>query len=80
MSQRAVHHQSFVLCVKNDGFEVDLDTGTVYVALPDEEASRHDQIRVVDESGEDYLYPKDYFVPVEFSNCAREALSAGEKE
>lgn len=65
----------FFLCIKNDGYEADLDTGTVYLVLPDEEGARQGRIRVVDESGEDYLYPQDYFVPVEVSPSAKEALA-----
>lgn len=64
------------LCVRNQGYEVDLDVGTVYVVLPDEEATAHGEIRVIDESGEDYLYPQDYFTPVVLSQSAKEALSA----
>jgi hypothetical protein len=43
----------------------------VYELLPDSEASKHDQLRVVDESGEDYLYPKEFFVCVEVPQSAR---------
>ncbi|MGH7200237.1 MAG: hypothetical protein ACREJB_06505 [Planctomycetaceae bacterium] len=66
---------SFALCVKNDGYEVDLDVGTVYLILPDEKAAKRGRIRVVDESGEDYLYPHDYFQPVQLSQFARKAVS-----
>ena len=52
---------NFVLCVRNDGAE-DLEPRKVYQALPDEAASREDYIRVIDESGDDYLYPAKYFV------------------
>ena len=53
----------FALCVRTDGSE-DLERRKVYQILPDREASRDGYMRVVDESGEDYLYPADYFVPV----------------
>lgn len=49
------------LCVRNQGYEVDLDVGTVYVVLADEKAAAFGRIRVIDESGEDYLYPQNYF-------------------
>lgn len=63
----------FVLCIKNDGCE-DLEPRKVYKTLPDEAAAEDGYIRVIDESGEDYLYPQDYFVPVELSQAAEEAL------
>ena len=47
--------KGLVVCVKNDGYAVSLERRKIYVALPDEAAERHDQLRVVDESGEDYL-------------------------
>ena len=54
---------SFALCVENGGME-DLEARKVYQVLPDREAAREGYIRVVDESGEDYIYPSDLFVPV----------------
>lgn len=53
----------FVLCVRNDGSE-DLEPRKVYQTLLDRTADREGYLRVIDESGEDYLYPKEYFVPV----------------
>lgn len=53
----------FVLCVRTNGSE-DLEQRKVYQILPDRTASREGYVRVVDESGEDYLYPAEYFVPV----------------
>ncbi len=52
-----------VLCVRSDGSD-DLEPRKVYQVLPDREAIREGYMRVVDESGEDYLYPAEYFVPV----------------
>ena len=53
----------FALCIRTDG-AVDLERRKVYQVMPDRAASRDGYIRVVDESGEDYLYPAAYFVPV----------------
>jgi hypothetical protein len=53
----------FALCVENGGSE-DLEARKLYQVLPDREAAREGYIRVVDESGEDYIYPSDLFVPV----------------
>ena len=54
---------SFALCVEDRGLE-DLEARKLYQVLPDREAAREGYIRVVDESGEDYIYPSDLFVQV----------------
>jgi hypothetical protein len=56
--------RSLALCVRNDEYEVSLELRKLYTSLPDRLGEKHGLIRVVDESGEDYLYPADYFVPV----------------
>jgi hypothetical protein len=63
----------FVVCVKNEGCE-DLEIRKIYQILPDEAAAVDNYIRVIDESGEDYLYPAEYFFPVELPQAAEEAL------
>ena len=68
--------RSFVACIRNDGYEVSLDIGKVYVVLPDAKAPKYGRIRVIDESGEDYLFPVEYFLPVELSKPVRDAASA----
>jgi hypothetical protein len=67
--------KSFVLCIEDRECD-DLEKGKVYPLLPDAKAKRDGYIRVVDESGEDYLYPESYFVPIEIPDKAREALNA----
>lgn len=54
----------FVVCVDNTGYAASLEMRKIYQVLPDEVGSRHHQLRVIDESGEDYLYPEQYFAPV----------------
>jgi hypothetical protein len=54
----------FLLCVNNKGYEVSLELRKLYENTPDKEAERHRQVRIIDESGEDYLYPNIYFAPV----------------
>ena len=51
----------FVVCISNAGYEASLDRGKRYRVLPDTEATAHRQVRIVDESGEDYLYPETCF-------------------
>ncbi len=46
----------------------------IYVAIPDSAAATHDQIRVIDESGEDYLYPESFFIPVTLPQSVRKAI------
>lgn len=63
----------FVLCIKNDGCE-DLEIRKVYEVLSDENAAKDDYIRIIDESGEDYLYPANYFYEIELAQNIRENL------
>lgn len=63
----------FVICIKNEECE-DLQPRKIYQTLPDEAAAVDGYIRVIDESGEDYLYPLDYFVPIELPQAAEKAL------
>lgn len=66
----------FVICVNNKDYPSSLQLWKVYRVLPDERGARHAMIRVVDESGEDYLFSSSYFVPVELSKAAESALLA----
>jgi hypothetical protein len=66
---------SFVLCVEDGGTE-DLEVRKVYQVLPDREASREGHVRVIDESGEDYIYPSDLFVPVKLPAAVVRRLRA----
>lgn len=66
-------HQ-FVICIHNDDYPASLELWKVYRALPDENAAKHQLIRVVDESGEDYLYDESYLVPIKLPKAVGEAL------
>lgn len=68
--------KQFVVCLKNEGYEVSLERRKIYRVLADPEAAKHRQIRVVDESGEDYLYPKSFFAPLELPQAIRRAVLA----
>lgn len=68
--------RKFVVCVRNTGYEVSLETRKIYEVLRDPEAAKHKQIRVIDESGEDYLYPESYFASIELSQPLRKAVLA----
>ena len=62
------------MCVKNDDYRASLELRKLYPVLEDEFAAKHSMIRVVDESGEDYLYPLSYFVRVELPQSVEQAL------
>lgn len=64
----------FMICVDNRGYEASLEKRKVYEILPDRMAERHGQIRVVDESGEDYLYPERYFAAIRLPSGTKEKL------
>ena len=68
------NEQEYVLCVSNKECE-DLELRKVYRVIPDKRASKDGYIRVVDESGEDYLYPESYFVLVKLPRKARELMA-----
>ncbi len=65
----------FVVCLSNAGFEAALEPRKIYPSLPDSEAEHEGLLRVVDESGEDYLYPAAMFEPVSVSERAMKALA-----
>lgn len=73
MSQQAENR--FALCVRNDGYPASLELRKIYEVVPDDQAAAHQQIRVIDESGEDYLFPTDYFVPISLPQDAEKAFS-----
>ena len=64
----------FLICISNDGYQASLETRKVYQEIPDPDAEAEGLVRVVDESGEDYLFPRSMFLPVRLSGEASEAL------
>lgn len=65
-----------VICIDNTGYEASLERRKLYAVLPDPAANSHKLLRVVDESGEDYLYPQSYFLPVSLPPATRQAVLA----
>lgn len=65
MSERREPRRLFAVCVQNEGYEASLERNKIYTVLPDTEAQVDGDVRVIDESGEDYLYPQDWFVVIE---------------
>ena len=66
----------FVVCVDNEGYPEALELRKLYRLLPDSKAAKVDFVRIIDESGEDYLYPKAFFAPVQLTPPVRRVLSA----
>lgn len=62
--------QQYLLCVRNEAYPASLEVRKVYQALPDPAAAAKKFVRVMDDSGEDYLYPADYFVAIELPQAA----------
>jgi hypothetical protein len=71
--ERRKAEPKFVICIRNEDCE-DLELRKVYQVLVDEAASEDGYLRVIDESGEDYLYPQDYFVFIKLPQAAEKAL------
>ena len=66
--------KKFVVCINNENYPAALELHTIYCAIPDVAAEIEGDIRVVDESGEDYLYPSAYFVSVQLPESVRESV------
>ena len=64
----------FLICMENKGYKASLEKRKIYIALPDTVALKHGQVRVIDESGEDYLYPKSLFLPITVPASLRKAI------
>jgi hypothetical protein len=67
-----------VVCLENDGYPASLETRKIYVSVPDRTAEKHGMLRVIDESGEDYLYPKTFFRPIALPQTLKKAVLAAE--
>ena len=78
MVRSSARKRQLVVCVKREGYEVALELRKIYVSIADKDASAHRMLRVIDESGEDYLYPEKLFRAVDLPMPVRRAvLTAG---
>jgi len=66
----------YVLCLENKGYPASLEPGKFYRSVPDRDAEKHLMRRIIDESGEDYLYPHRWFIEVRLPPAVRRALSS----
>ncbi len=64
----------FAVCIDNEGYPASLELRKIYQIIPDEKAAVHGLLRVLDESGEDYLYPGRFFVTIQLPQAAEEAF------
>lgn len=73
-STRSSNGRRLVVCVENEDYPASLELRKIYIALPDRVAGEHGMLRVIDESGEDYLFPQGYFVPIRLPLQAKRAV------
>ena len=73
-SRKRVAERRFAVCVNNAGYEASLERNKIYVVVPDTEAERDGDVRVVDESGDDYLFGADRFVAIEVPAAVQASL------
>jgi hypothetical protein len=64
----------FVVCLKNEAYAASLERHKIYRVLPDPEAEKDGDLRIIDESGGDYLYPKDWFVLITVPDAVEASL------
>ena len=64
----------FVVCINNEGYPASLELHKIYRVVPDKDAIAEKDLRVIDESGEDYLYPSSYFALIKVSAAVEESL------
>ena len=74
--RRRQQFSRFVVCIRNEGYEVSLEHRRIYQALQDALAKRRSLLRIIDESGEDYLYPEDFCLPTGLPKPVERALLA----
>jgi hypothetical protein len=70
----AVTDRRFAVCVRNEGYEASLERHKIYAVLPDDDAERDGDLRVIDESGEDYLFSADRFVAIDLPAVLKESV------
>ncbi len=66
--------KEFIICIKNREYEASLELWKVYMTVSDDQAKRQNLLRVTDESGQDYLFPSEYFVPLTLPKVVRDAM------
>ena len=75
MKTRKPSLSQFAICVENAEYPASLELHKIYRVLPDEDAAKDGDVRIIDESGEDYLYPVEYFIVIEVPRQTGQALT-----
>ena len=68
--------KSYVICISNDGYEASLELRKLYEVVSDPTAEAHGQLRIIDESGEDYLYANSMFVGIELPKAVQDQIQS----
>ena len=79
MQNRLRASTRYVVCVENTGYPASLELHKIYRAVPDPDLAADGDIRVVDESGEDYVYPASFFTPISVPVAVRKSLKRAEQ-
>ena len=66
----------YAICINNQDYPASLELKKIYQILPDPQAQKHQLIRVIDESGEDYLYPANYFISLELPEEVKKVVAS----
>jgi len=66
--------KQLVVCIINEGYQASLEKRKIYVALPDPVGEKHGMLRIIDESGDDYLYPKAFFRSIALPQSVKKAV------
>jgi hypothetical protein len=73
-SRKAAKRRTFAVCIRNEGYEASLERNKIYAVVADEDARGDGDLRVIDESGEDYLFSADRFVAIQFPPAVKNSL------
>jgi len=68
--------KQFLICIDNDGYPASLEKRKIYLGWRDADAEKHGLLRIIDESGDDYLYPKAFFRPIALPQAVKRAVLA----
>ena len=74
VTQASEARRVFAVCVRNEGYDASLELHKIYIVVPDADAGQENDIRIIDESGEDYLYPASWFVRIDVPDKVEASL------
>ena len=74
MTHASATETNFAICIQNAEYAASLEQRKIYQLVPDADAATHHLVRVIDESGEHYLYPASYFLPIDLPLAVKDAL------